>query len=150
MNCPYCGEVFEKTAAHKWGRYCSHACRYAVELPLTHSGQTFVTLDDHLIEHGNFEPPAAPADNPPDPVPTGMRDFLTEWLRLTPGQRDAVTLVILHPEEQLTKLIQRSVNPQRTIQAFHNQLLAAARIAPTLKKLISRYRPRRAKVPATT
>lgn len=78
---------------------------------------------------------------PDTTIPPAMLEFMRGWLRLTPGQRDAVALVMCHPGEKLAA-IHKQAGDGTTLQAFHRRLMSACETLPYLAGVIRRYRPR--------
>ena len=131
-RCSYCGREYERTERHAFGPLCSKACRYAVELPLSHAGRSFLSLESiGELPEPNVEP------FHDSPIPSAMIDFMRSWIRLSAGQRDAVASVLANPGVALNEL-HRITSSKISYQAFHKKLTEAAEKIPALKDVLAR------------
>jgi hypothetical protein len=119
MKCVYCEQPFDP--GDRWhiqnglNKHCSHGCRYSCELPLSHSGQTFVSSD----AMGELREPDDDSDSILETTDAGASVGLEE---LNGNDYESavsfIRLISVLPTIDRTLIVFKIKNPRRSLESF--------------------------------
>ena len=116
-NCPWDGTGSERCLK----------CAGPTDGP-NHHGITYASLDCVPEAELVVWPEAEPT--PPD---SRLAEFMRHWVRMRPGTRDILALLLANPHARRAELARKlGISPQ----ALHSRLLTAARNIPALRRVL--------------
>lgn len=115
-NCPWNGKGSER------------CLKCAGPADANHHGRTYVSID--CVPDAEL---AVWPQTDPSPPDSRLAEFMRHWVRMRPGTRDILALLLANPHVRRAELARKlSISPQ----ALHARLLTAARNIPALRRVL--------------